>query len=103
MTKQDDVDSDLEWRLITQFDRLTYSCGLKPGDRLVVVKPCIVRDANGFPSGLVYQSGDIAIVLPGTTSSSDVVWLRWEKNQKLFTWSDDEDVFNTFERLNINE
>jgi hypothetical protein len=86
-----------KWRLVTDASVERYKCGLKAGDRLLLLLPINVR-RNGKLTGLVHMQGEIWTVLRGSKESPGVIWLK-QPDGKLHTWDDNLALFKTFELL----
>ncbi len=60
-----------EYRLVTEYGRVDYPCGLSAGDRLRV-KVAIVVHQGSKPTGVVYPVGDVWTVLRGESSTNRI-------------------------------
>jgi len=78
-------------------DLAIYPVGLREGDRLRLINPIVVRDHEERPTGQVYAVGEIWIVQSGSLQEPHVVWLQ-QADGSSHTW-DDDDIFETFERV----
>ena len=78
-------------------DLAIYPGGLREGDRLRLINPIVVQDHEERPTGEVYAAGEIWIVQRGSAQEPNVVWLR-QADGSPHTW-DDDDIFETFERV----
>ena len=78
---------------------MSYRCGLLPGDQLRLKKDLVVRDHLDQPTGEVHSAGEVWAVTPdGCENPAGDLWLR-QGDGELHTWSDDESVFEFFERI----
>jgi len=76
-----------------------YRCGLQPGDRIRLKKELVIREDSGRPTGESHPVGDVWIVLPdGCSNCPGDLWLQQSDGQE-HTWSDDESVFEFFEKV----
>jgi hypothetical protein len=82
------------WKLVTDYTVTEYRCGARAGDRVRLRRDIVVTDHSSLPTGEVYHSGDIWLVLPG--AAEDLVWLR-QANGERHTWSDNADFLEAFE------
>jgi hypothetical protein len=87
-----------KWRLVTDYNVTHYQCGLTAGDHVLLRHDIIIRDRNEVPTGEIYHAGEIWMVLHGSSDDPGVVWLRQPDNQR-HTWTDDETIYDTFERV----
>ncbi len=78
---------------------LSYRCGLAPGDQLRLKKDLVVRDHLNRPNGKVHSAGEVwAVTADACENSAGDLWLR-QSDGELHTWSDDDSVFEFFERI----
>ncbi len=79
-------------------DSKTYSCGLRPGDRVRLKKDLIFTDQKDRPTGEVRKAGEVWIILADSCESKHDLWLQ-QPDGSPHTWDDDESVFQYFERI----
>jgi hypothetical protein len=87
-----------KWKLVTEFPVTEYECGIRAGERVRLRQDIVVRDHRGKPTGSVYRRGEIWEVLRGSVEPPVVVWLRMLDGRS-HTWSDDDDFWRQFERV----
>ena len=83
-----------EYLPVDTFTVQTYRCGLTAGDRLRLRHPLPRHDG----SGEAHQPGEIWTVLTGSPDDPEALWLR-QPDGTLHSWSDDDSVFESFEKL----
>lgn len=86
---------DDHWKFHKGDDVQAYSCGLKAGDKVRLVKSLVVKNSRGKSVGR-FPQGEIWTVLEGCSKCAKVVWFR-QPNGELHTWDDDPTIFDTFE------
>ena len=90
--------SKTSFRLVTEYPVTVYKCGLKAGDIIRLKHEIRIKDHEDRPTGQVYVLGDTWTVIPGAKEDPQALWLK-KSDGKRCTWSDDETVFETFEKL----
>jgi hypothetical protein len=76
-----------------------YRCGLHPGDQVRLRKDLAICDHRQKPTGKVHRSGEVWLVLPGSCTINDDVWLKTPDGSP-HTWDDDATkIFEWFEKL----
>jgi hypothetical protein len=87
-----------EYLPVDTFTVQTYRCGLTAGDRLRLRHPLPRQDDSGEPTGEPHKPGEIWTVLTGSPDDPEALWLR-QPDGTLHSWSDDNSVFESFEKL----
>jgi len=87
-----------KWKLIGDYPITEYQCGARAGERVRLRQDIVVRDHKDKPTGNVHRAGEIWTVLSGAAEPPVVVWLRQADGDR-HTWSDDDDFWRWFERL----
>ena len=83
-------------RFVKDYPIISYRCGLKAGDNLLVKKDIVVTQGEERrPTREVQRRGEIWEVCRGTEG---IVWLR-QPNGEMHTWDDDESIFKNFEKV----
>lgn len=75
-----------------------YACGLRPGDRVRLLRDLVIRDHRNRPTGDMHPKGEIWTVLPDSCSTRRDLWFR-QADGELHTWDDDQSVSDWFERV----
>ena len=76
-----------------------YRCGLCAGDQLRLLRALPGNNDDGPPHDeAVRQIGGVWTVLPGSQQDPDALLLS-QPDGKLHSWSDDESIFDYFEKL----
>jgi hypothetical protein len=83
------------FRFVARYPIKRYRCGLEAGDSVRLRKNIVVTDQSDQPTGVIHHRGEIWAVLQGT---KDVVWLR-QQDGGVHTWSDDQSIYRTFEKV----
>ena len=81
-----------DFELVTKYELIEYPCGLRAGDRLVLMHDFESRDEQGAVQNR-YERGEIWTVLPGVKNEANVIWLS-QPSGKRHTW--DNTIFETF-------
>src|SRR5262249_34593047 len=84
--------------LVGEFPIAEYVCGIRAGERVRLRSDIVVKDHRGKPTGAIYRRGEIWDVLRGSAEPPIVVWLRM-LNGRPHTWSDNDDFWRQFERV----
>lgn len=87
-----------QWKLVNDFPVTKYRCGACAGEHVRLRHDLAIQDHCGRPTGKVHKSGEIWIIVRGTTDDSPVLWLH-EPNGTSHTWDDDQSFWNSFERV----
>lgn len=85
------------FKLVTQFDVEEYRCGLKSGDKLILLKDLVVKNHKGAPTGAVHKAGSTWVVLNGSSHDPGTIRLR-QPDGKLHFWDDSPSIFDFFKR-----
>ena len=86
-----------EYLPVNTFTVQTYRCGLRAGDQLRLRHLLPHHDDSG-PRGSARKPGEIWTVLTGSSDDPEALWLR-EPDGTLHSWSDDDSIFESFEKL----
>ena len=79
---------------------MSYKCGLRPGDLIRLKKELVIRDHRDRPTGKVHHVGEVwTVTEDGCSNSPGDLWLLQADGDR-HTWSDDESVFEFFEKVN---
>jgi hypothetical protein len=87
--------------LIGDYPITEYRCGARAGERVRLRQDIVIEDHQGKPTGKIYRAGEIWTVLSGSAEPPVDVWLR-QTDGKPHTWSDDDDFWRQFERVDEN-
>lgn len=90
-----------QWKLVTEYPITDYQCGIRAGEKVRLRQGLVVRGHSGEPTH-VHHAGEIWTVLSGSAESPVDVWLRQADGER-HTWSDDDDFWIWFERVDENE
>ena len=82
---------------VNTFTVQTYRYGLRAGDQLRLRHLLPHHDDSG-PRGSARKPGEIWTVLTGSSDDPEALWLR-EPDGTLYSWSDDDSIFESFEKL----
>ncbi len=88
-----------KWKFVHDYPITEYKCGLKAGDKVMLIKDIIITDHKGKPTGEIFSKGEIWTILSGAKEEPVVVWLLQADGER-HTWDDDESIFDTFEKVN---
>ena len=87
-------------KLITDFPKIAYECGIRAGERVRLRRELIAHHESGEPTGENHQSSEIWKVLRGTSEKPSVVWLSQPDGER-HVWSDDNVFWEWFERVSV--
>ncbi len=90
------------FRLISDFNLMTYRCGVKAGSVLRLRQDIAVKDHNGIPTGKILPAGGVWKVLPGSKDDVGTVRLM-QPDGKLHTWDDAPTLLEAFEVLSDSD
>ena len=75
-----------------------YRCGLRAGGQLRLLQALPGNDDHAPHAAAAFQIGGVWTVLPGSPQDPDALLLS-QPDGRLHTWSDDESIFDYFEKL----
>lgn len=87
--------ADDEWKVVFDYDVSNYSCGLRAGQTIALIRDLVITDPDG-PTGEIERKGERYRILNGSSHDPGVVFLM-QKNGVPCTWNDDPKIFEWFE------
>ena len=87
-------------KVISDYPITDYKCGIRAGERVRLRQELICRDHRGKQTA-IQHAGEIWTVLSGSAEPPVDVWLRQPDGER-HTWSDDDDFWIWFERVDEN-
>ena len=91
------------WKLVTEFSNSDYLCGLTAGDKIRLKKELVVTETGSGKIIRTHPSRSNAVVLKGSSDSPNIVWCRWTETGDVFTWDNEPEFFDWFERIPTGE